>query len=116
MQLPKHKKTTIARGVETRGGWGVYIPPIIWLYPPQKFENGPHLHPPNNLNGCTSERKLGEKSVLFLMKTFFFLFFSFWSSPEFGEKERSIFDEDLFFGLHLNLGKKVFHLLFFGLH
>ena len=51
--------------------------------------------PHNNLNGCTSERKFGEKSVLFLMKTFFsFLVFTwiwgqkcsvffFWSSLNF---------------------------------
>ena len=28
-------------------------------------------------------------------------------------KKCSIFDKDLFFGLHLNLGKKVIHLHFF---
>ena len=54
-----------------------------------------------------SSPEFGKKSVLFLMKTFF------WSSPEFGKKKCSIFDEDLFFGLHLNLGKNVFHLHFF---
>ena len=48
---------------------------------------------PNNLNGCTSERKLGKETVLFLVKTFFF-----WSSPEFGGK--SVPFAFFFFGLH----------------
>ena len=72
--------------------------------------------PFNNLNGCTAERKFGEKSVLFFPKTFFFcssskigggggvllkktFFFSFffWSSPKIGEKKCSISEEDHFF-------------------
>ena len=67
------------RGAETRGG---ISPPIIWLYPP-----------PNNLNGCTVH--LSEnwgKSVLFLMKTFFFGL-----HLNLGKKKCSIFNEDLFF-------------------
>ena len=57
----------VAPGVPKQGGMGEYISP-------------------NDLNECTVH--LSEnwgKSVLFLMKTFFF-----WSSPEFGEKKCSI--------------------------
>ena len=79
------------------GGQGCRNPGGI--YPPNS------CIPPNNWNGCTAERKFGEKncsifeedlffglhlnsgrkSVLFLKKTFFF-----WSSPEFVEKKCSI--------------------------
>ena len=106
-QLHFQVKNALAvyRGAETRGGWGIY-PPIIWLYPPHSLRM---VHtctpPPNNLNGCTSERKFGGKSVLFLMKNFFG-----GSSPEFGEKKCSIFDEDLFFWSSPEFGEKqVFH-------
>ena len=69
--------------------------------------------PPNNLKGCTAERKFGGKSVLFLLKTFFF-----WSSPKIGKKKCSIFEGDLFFWSSLEFGKKkMFCLHFsFGLH
>ena len=104
------------------GGMGGYIPPIIWLYPPNRLRMVHFCIPPKNLKGCTAERKFGEKkcsslakdfffglhlksgrkSVLFLEKTFFF-----WSSPKIGEKKCSIFGENLFFfGLHLKSGRK----------
>ena len=69
---------------------------------------GVHL---NNLNGCTYERKFREKSVLFLLKTFFL----FWSSSEFGEKSVLFLIKTFIFvfGLHLNLGKKSVPFAFF---
>ena len=66
-------------GVPKPGG---DIPPIIWLYPPNSCIY------PNNLNGCTAERK-------------------------FGGKKCSILAEDLFFGLHLNSGRKSVLFAFF---
>ena len=43
-----------------------------------------------------------------------------WSSRDFGEKNSSIFGEELFFGLHLNFGKKALQYsvktFFYGLH
>ena len=96
-------------GVPKPGGGG-YIPPIICL-PPNSLRMVHICIPPNILNGFTSERKFGEKSALFLMKTFF------WSSPEFGKKKCSIFDDDLFFffGLHLNSRRKSVPFAFFSL-
>ena len=95
------------RGAETRGDKG-YIPPIIWLYPNNSLRMVHICIPSNSLNGCTSERKFGKKKCSILVEDLFFLVSTWiWG------KKRSIFDEDLFFSLHLNLGKKVFHLLFF---
>ena len=74
------------------GRMGGYIPPITWLYPPNNLRMVHFSIPHNNLKGCTAERKFGEKSVLLMLKTFFF-----WSSPKIGEKKCSILGEDLFF-------------------
>ena len=96
-----------SRGAETRGGWGGYIPPIIWLYPPNSLRKVHICIPPNNLNGCTAERKFGGKKCSILAEDFFFglhlksrkrcsifdedpFFCFFWSSPEFGEEKCSI--------------------------
>ena len=94
------------RGAETRGDGG-YIPPIIWVYPP------------NSLNGCTtvhlSENRgycsiLSEKTVRFLQMTFFF-----WSSPEFVEKSVLFLKMTFFlFGFHQNLREKSVPFAFFG--
>ena len=72
------------RGAETRGGWGNISPPILWLYPPNSLRMVHICILPNNLRmGLQLSVNLGEKSVLFLLKTFFF-----------------------FFGLHLNSERK----------
>ena len=76
------------QGCRNKGGWGRYIPPIIWLYPP------------NNLNGCTVHlsENWGKKCSISDEDLFF------WSSPGFGEKSVLFLMETFF--LHLNLGKK----------
>ena len=79
------KPIVFARGAETRAGMGGYIPPNNLAVSPNRLRMVHICIPPNNLNRCAVERKFGEKSVLFLLKTFF------WSSPEFGEKKCSIF-------------------------
>ena len=54
------------------------------------------------------------------VKTYFFFFLCFWSSRNFGPKTGLILSEDLFFGLHLILGKKrtdcEWRNFFFDLH
>ena len=65
-------------GVPKQEGDGGYIPPIIWMYTPNILRMVHICIPPNNLNGCTSERKFGEKNVLFLLKTFFLVFTWIW--------------------------------------
>ena len=50
--------------------------------------------------GVPSERKFGEKSVLFLLKTFFV-----WSSPEFGKKVFHLFFCFLVFTPEQNRGR-----------
>ena len=109
------------RGAKTWGGWGDISPPIVWewstsAYPP-RFLMG--LHQSENLGKkvlyiwwrpfflFVLHLNLGRESVLFLTKTFFFVLFLFfiWSSPEFGKKKCSIFN-NFFFFLHLNSGRK----------
>ena len=81
-------------GVPKQGEMGGYIPPIIWLYPPNTLRMVHTGIPPNNLNGCTSEGvNLGEKCSV-LVEDLFFI----WSSPEFGEK--SVPFAYFFFGIH----------------
>ena len=53
-------KRTADRGAETRGGMGGYIPET-----PNSLRMVHICIPLNNSNGCTFERKFGEKSVLF---------------------------------------------------
>ena len=78
------------------GGGGGYIPPIIWL------------HPPNNLTMVCIWALDGLWTIV-LVFTWFRgqkLFKSRWrpffrSSLDFGDKNSSSLGEDLFFGLHL---------------
>ena len=86
--LSQKRGCSVSRGAETRGGWGRYIPPIIWLYPP------------NNLNGCTVHlsENWGKKCSISDEDLFFFGLHlnlgkkcsifdgDLFSSPEFGEK------------------------------
>ena len=82
---------------------GNIFPPIIWLYPPSNLSMIFICIPSNKLTlVCTRAQVYawyGEKSVPFLVKTF--LFFFFWSSPEFGEKYVPFLVKTFFFGLHL---------------
>ena len=51
------------------------------------------VSPPNNLNGCTSERKLRKKCSIF-DEDFFF-----WSSPEIVEKSVLVLKNTFFWGV-----------------
>ena len=100
-------------GAETRGDKS---PPVIWLYPPPNSLKMVHICiPSNNLNGCTAERKFGEKKCSILAEDL--LFFFFCSSPKIGERKCSISEEDLFFWSSPEFGEKkcsvcIFRLVF----
>ena len=73
------------QGCWNRGGKGGYIPPIIWLYPlPIVWVWSTSASPPIIWLWCASERRcpleFGEKVFHFWWRPFF------WSPPEFGEK------------------------------
>ena len=73
--LQKTASTQASRGAETRGG---YIPPVICLYPPNSLRMVHICIFPNNLNGCTAERKFVEtKSSILAEDLFFFSFLVF---------------------------------------
>ena len=86
-------KNCRSQGCRNPGGMGGNIPPNN-MYPPKSLRMVHICIPSNILNGFASERKYGEKSALFVMRTFFFCFF---------------------FGLHLNSGRLNVPFAFFSL-
>ena len=90
------------------GGMGGYIPPIIWLYTPNSLRMVHFCIPPKNLKGFTAERKFVEKSVLLLLRTFFFGL-----HLKSGRKSVLFLEKAFFFGLHLNSGRKSVLFAFF---
>ena len=70
--------------------------PIVWGLRMVHF-----CIPPNNLKGCTAERKFGGKVFYSCWRPFFF-----WCSPKIEEKKCSIFEGDLFFWSSLEFGEK----------
>ena len=100
------RKYSYEQGCRNPGGWRDISPPIIWLHLPIIWLWSTSASPPMIGLYSAFERWMvfgpffgfhvisGTNTLQFLVKTLFF-----WSSLKFGDKNCSIFGEDLFFVL-----------------
>ena len=91
------------------GMGGIYPPNNLAVSPPIVWEWSTCASPPIILNGCTAERKFGEKSVLSRWRPFFFAL-----HLKSGRKSVLFLKKLFFFGDHLFLGWKTVWICNFG--